>query len=156
MNKAQKRLILNVLGTLVIIVVFIFAFANFKDYVNKTETIRAFNQLGEKVLEYRKRNGILPNESVIDDIKKQIEGSVRIGNIYYRAQWISIDSPPETIVAYAEKKYNTFIESGYVLLRLDGEVEYLPVKEFKKILDKQETMAEAEEIKRGQKSIQPF
>lgn len=141
---------------LVIIFLFMFGFANFKDYVNKTETIRAFNQLGEKITEHRKRTGILPSESAIRDIKQQIEGAVRVGNIQYRAQWISIDSPPETIVAYAEKKYGTFIESGFVLLRLDGLVEYLPPDKFNAILSKQETMAEAEEIKKSQKSVQPY
>ena len=81
---------------------------------------------------------------------------MRVGNIHYRAQWISIDSPPETIVAYAEKKYNWLIESGFVVLRLDGQVQYLPPEEFKELLAKQQTMAEAEEMKKSQKSAQRF
>jgi hypothetical protein len=152
----QKRLMINLATTAVIIAVFIFAFANFKDYVNKTEAIRAFNQLGQKILDYRKQHGTLPSESAIAGLKEEIEGSVRIGKIYYRAQWISIDSPPQTIVAYAEKKYSSFIESGFVVLLLDGQVQYLPVEQFKEVLEKQQTMAEAEEMRKSQKSGQQF
>ena len=156
MNKAQKRLVTNVIGTAVVIAIFILAFANFKDYVNKTEAIRSFDQLGKAILDYRKQYGLLPSESVMEGLRDRMEGAVRIGNLHYRAQWISIDSPPETIVAYAEKKYNWFIQSGFIVLRLDGQVQYLPAEQFQKLLAKQETMAEAEEMKKSQKSDQRF
>ncbi len=99
MNKAQKRLIMNLVGTAVVVAIFIVAFGIFKDYVNRSESIRAFNQLGRNILEYRKQNGLLPSESSIESLKRQIEGAVRMGNIVYRAQWITLGSPPDTIVA---------------------------------------------------------
>jgi hypothetical protein len=137
MTKSQKRLLINLISTAAVIIIFILAFRTFKDYVNKAEAIRAFNQLGQKVLEYRKQYRQLPSESAIQGLKEQLEGAVRVGTINYRAQWISVDSPPDTIVAYAEKKYNWLIKSGFVVLRLDGTVEYLPPQEFNAILKKQ-------------------
>jgi hypothetical protein len=156
MNKAQKRLTVNLISTIVIIVLFIFVFANFKDYTNKTETIRAFNQLGKKILDYRKQYGLIPSEASIEGIKEQMEGSVRTGKINYRAQWISIDSSPDSIVAYTEKQYSWFVKSGYVVLFLDGQVKYLSNEEFDKLLSKQQTAAEAEELKKAQKANQGF
>jgi hypothetical protein len=156
MNKAQKQLLTNLVGTVVIISAFIFGFENFKDYVNKSEAIRAFNQLGQKIFDYRKQYGQLPSEFLIANLKEQLEGSRRVGNIFYRAQWVSIDSPPETIVAYTEKKYHSLIESGFVVLRLDGQVLYLPRKEFNELLAKQQTSAETEEMKKSQKPAHSF
>jgi hypothetical protein len=157
MDKAQKRLAVNLVSSVVIIAIFIFAFANFKDYVNKAEAMRAFNKLGQKIVEYRNQHGLLPSESEIAGLKENIEGSARMGTIHYRAQWIGIDSPPETIVAYTKKSYHALVvESGFVVLRLDGQVQYIPTEEFEKILAKQQTMAEAEEMKKSQKSGQGF
>ena len=156
MNKAQRQLVMNLIIVVAVIILFVFGFGNFKDYVNKTEAIRGFNQLGQKILEYRKQNGTLPSEAAIANLKEQIEGSARVGEIHYRAPWISIDSPPDTIVAYAEKKYSWLIGSGSVVLLLDGQVRYLPVEEFKKVLAKQQTAAEAQEIKKSQKAAPGF
>lgn len=156
MNKAQKRLVMNLTGTAFFIAAFIFGFGNFKDYINKTEAVRAFGDLSTKIMDYRKQNGRLPSESMVTDLKEQLEGSARVGNIYYRAQWISIDSPPETIVAYTEKQYNWLIQSGFVVLQLDGQVEYLASKEFNKLLATQQTTAEAEQMNKTQKSGRGF
>ena len=79
-----------------------------------------------------------------------------MGGLHYRAQWISIDSPPETIVAYAEKSYNGLIKSGCLVLRLDGQVQYLPPEEFFKLLKKQQTTAEAEDMKKTLESGTSF
>lgn len=156
MNKAQKQLLANLVGTAIIIVAFIFGFGNFKDYVNKSEALRAFKQLGQEVLKYRKNTGQLPGESMIANLKEQLEGSARMGNIEYRAQYISIDSPPDTIVAYSEKDYNWLISSGVVVLLLDGRVLYLAPKEFNDLLAKQQTAFEAEQMKKAQKPAHGF
>jgi hypothetical protein len=156
MNKAQTRLLTNLIGTVVIIVVFIFGFGNFKDYVNKTEAIRAFKQLGQEVLKYRNETGQLPSEAMIANLKEQLEGSARVGNIDYRAQYISIDSPPDTIVAYTDKEYNWLIKSGFVVLLLDGRVLYLAPKEFNDLLAKQRTAFEAEQMKKSQRPAHGF
>jgi hypothetical protein len=151
MNKAQKQLVTNLAGTAIVIAAFILGFGNFKDYINKSEAIRAFNDLGRKVMDFHKQNGQLPSETMIASLKEQLEGAARIGEIGYRAQWIGIDSPPETIVAYAEKKYNWLIESGFVVLRLDGQVQYLTPTEFHKLLTQQQTKVETEEMNKTQK-----
>jgi hypothetical protein len=156
MNKAQKQLLTNLISAAVIIVVFIFGFGNFKDYVNKSEAMRAFNQLGREVLKYRNQTGQLPSEATIANLKEQLEGSARVGNIEYRAQYISIDSPPDTIVAYTEKDYNWLIRSGFAVLLLDGRVLYLSPKEFNAILAKQQTAYEAEQMKKSQKPAHGF
>ena len=156
MNKAQKRLLTNLASTAVIVVAFIFGFGNFKDYVNKSEAIRAFKQLGQEVLKYRNQTGQLPSETMIANLKEQLEGSARVGTIEYRAQYISIDSPPDTIVAYNEKDYNWLIESGFVVLLLDGRVLYLSPKEFNDLLKKQETAIEAEQMKKSQTPATSF
>jgi hypothetical protein len=156
MNKAQKQLLTNLVCTAIVIVAFIFGFGNFKDYVNKSEAIRAFNQLGQEVLKYRTQTGQLPSESTIASLKEQLEGSARVGNIEYRAQYISIDSPPDTIVAYTDKEYNWLIKSGFVVLLLDGRVLYLSPKEFNALLAKQQTAYEAEQMKKSQKPAHGF
>ena len=156
MNKAQKKLIKNLIGTVVVIVVFIFGFGNFKDYVNKSEAIRAFRQLGQEVLKYRKETGQLPSEATIANLKEQLEGSARVGTIDYRAQYISIDSPPDTIVAYTEKEYQWLIKSGFVVLLLDGRVLYLVPKEFNDLLKKQQTAFEVEQMQKSQKPAHGF
>jgi hypothetical protein len=156
MNRAQKRLIANLISAVVIITVFIFSFGNFKDYVNKSEALRAFKQLGQEVLDYRKQTGQLPSESMIANLKEQLEGSARVGNIEYRAQYISIDSPPATIVAYSEKEYHWLIKSGFVVLLLDGRVLYMSPKDFNGLLAKQRTAFEAEQMKKSQKPLQGF
>ena len=156
MNKAQKRLVINLAGTVIVITAFIFGFGNFKDYINKAEVLRAFNDLGSKIMDYRKHNGQLPSDSMIENLKEQLEGSARVGEICYRAQWISIDSPPETIVAYTEKKYNWLIGGGFVVLRLDGQVLYLAPKEFKKLLAPQQSILEIQQMNSTQKSDRLF
>jgi hypothetical protein len=156
MNKAQKQLLTNLIGTAIVIGAFIFGFGNFKDYVNKSEAIRAFGQLGQEVLKYRNQTGQLPSEAVIANLKEQLEGSPRMGTIEYRAQYISIDSPPDTIVAYTDKQYNWLIKSGFVVLMLDGRVLYLSPNEFKGLLEKQQTAFEAEQIKKSQKPAHGF
>jgi hypothetical protein len=156
MNKKQKSLVANLTSTVVIVVLFIFCFGNFKDYINKREAIRGFNQLGQKILDYRKHYGQLPSESSVESLREQVEGGARVGNIIYRAQFISIDSPPDTIVAYADKNYNWFVKSGFVAILLDGRVLYLAPKEFNDLLAKQQTTYEAEQMKRFQKPAHGF
>jgi hypothetical protein len=156
MNKAQKRLLTNLIGTAVVIGVFIFSFGNFKDYVNRSEALRAYHQLGQEVLKYRSQTGQLPSEAIIANLKEQLEGSTRMGTIEYRAQYISIDSPPDTIVAYSKEDYNWFIRNGVVVLRLDGQVQYLLKKEFDEVWKKQETIFEAEQMKKSQKPAPGF
>ncbi len=114
-----------------------------KDYVNRSEAMRAMTQLGDRILEYRKQYGSLPSQSFVDSIKGEVEGAVRIGNVNYRARWIGLDAPSDTILAYSQKRLpSSFLKDGYVVLRLDGLVEWLPTKRFTEVFARQQTPTE--------------
>ena len=114
-----------------------------KDYVNRSEAMRAMTQLGQRILEYEKQYGSLPPQSFVDGIKGNVEGAVRMGNVNYRARWIGLDAPADTILAYSQKRLSSsFLKDGYVVLRLDGTVEWLPTSEFAKVFAQQRTPTE--------------
>jgi type II secretory pathway pseudopilin PulG len=114
-----------------------------KDYVNRSEAMRAMTQLGQRVLDYRKQYGSLPPQSFVDSIKDDVEGAVRMGNVNYRARWIGLDAPSDTILAYSQKRLpSSFLRDGYVVLRLNGTVEWLPTREFANLFVKQRSAAE--------------
>jgi hypothetical protein len=118
---------------------------NFKDWVNKSESMRAMQQLGQIVLSYREQNGSVPPNYYVDDIRKQLEGIERAGDLKYRARWIEYGAGPDTILAYTRKKYGNFLfGSGAIVLRLDGRVEWMKMKEFDELLAKQQTSLEIE------------
>ncbi|MHC4191190.1 MAG: hypothetical protein ACYSUB_16170 [Planctomycetota bacterium] len=76
-------------------------------------------QLNREVFKYREDQGILPPESYIADIKKNLEGWVRLGNLKYRARWISPEATDDEVLAYTEKQYrSSLLSDGYVVLRL--------------------------------------
>jgi len=114
-----------------------------KDYVNRSEAKRAMTQLGQRILEYRKQYGSLPPQSFVDSIKGDVEGAVRIGNVSYRARWIGLDAPADTILAYSQKRHpSSLLKDGYVVLRLDGTIEWLPTAQFAALFAKQRTATE--------------
>jgi len=116
-----------------------------KDHVNRSEAMRAMNQLGQRVLAYRQQNGSLPPQSYVDTIKGQVEGSVRIGNLRYRALWIGLEASGDTILAYSQKRHpSSLLRDGYVVLRLDGRVEWMPSAQFQGLLTTQQTPAEVQ------------
>lgn len=124
----------------------IVGFANIKNKINRSESIRAMKILGQEVLEYRKNYGSLPNEYYITQIKEKI-GAVRLGDVQYRATWIEYGAPPETtILAYSEKKYSGVVKDGYVVLWLDGRVEWINKEDFEKILHEQQKKQEIQWI----------
>jgi type II secretory pathway pseudopilin PulG len=126
-----------------------FTMMNVKDFINRKEGMRAMTQLGQHILEYRKTYGSLPPESYIEKIKGSLEGSVRLGTVQYRAIWITFDSKDDTILAYTQKNYHSlFLKSGYVVLWLNGKVEWMEVSRFENLLAGQQSL---EEIKTTQK-----
>ncbi len=119
------------------------AMMNFKDWINRSETMLAMEHLGKIVLEYRSSRNVLPSESYLSDIKKKLQGRVRVGDIQYRALWIDADSGPDTILAYTEKKYHSFLlGSGFIVLTLDGMVTWMGREEFLALLSKQQSAME--------------
>jgi len=122
---------------------------NFKDWVNRSEAMGAMKQLSRVVLTYRKEYGSVPPESYVNEIKKDLKGWVRLGNLKYRAQWIDFDAKPDEILAYAEKKYpSSLLNDGYVVLRLDGRVEWMDKQQFEKLLAQQQSKWEIDMLHR--------
>jgi type II secretory pathway pseudopilin PulG len=145
-NKRQRALLAESLFVLIATLAAVVGMMQLKDYVNRSEAMRAMTQLGQRILEYRKQYGSLPPQSWVDNIKGDVEGAVRIGNVNYRAMWIGLDAPSDTILAYSQKRLpSSFLKDGYVVLRLDGTVEWLPTKEFADLFARQRTPTEPEE-----------
>jgi len=135
MNKRQKAILVKFIIVIVITTVAVVAMINFKDWVNRSEAMRAMEHLGQVVLQYRKNHGSVPPESYVDGIKEDLEGHVRLGDLRYRARWLDFESTPNEILAYTERNYRSLlVGKGYVVLRLDGRVEWMGKREFETLL----------------------
>ena len=143
MNKRQKSLLIESILVLVATVAAVVGMMHLKDYVNRSEAVRAMTQLGELVLRYRGEHGSLPPASFLDSVKGQVEGAVRMGNVRYRALYIGPDATDQTILAYSRKRHpSSFLRDGYVVLRLDGTVRWMPTEQFEPLFAAQRTPAE--------------
>jgi hypothetical protein len=121
----------------------------FRDWVNRTEAMRAMEQLGKEVSQYRNKYGSIPPESYVDNIKKDLEGYPRFGNLKYRALWIGLDSDKDEILAYCKKKSKSFFfNDGYVVLNLGGSVRWMPAEKFESILSHQQSEMEIEMMRK--------
>ena len=70
---------------------------------------------------------------------EDLKGRVRLAGLQYRALWIDSGSAPDEILAYIEKNYRSLlVGGGYVVLMLDGRVEWMDKKKFKKLLAQQQ------------------
>jgi hypothetical protein len=122
---------------------------NLKDWVNRSEAMRAMEHLGKLVLQYRQENGSVPPQSYVDNIKTNLKGHVRLGNLQYRAFWIDFDSTPDDVLAYIEKKYRSFVLSnGFIVLRLDGRVEWMQKQQLDILLARQQNWMETETLRK--------
>jgi hypothetical protein len=139
MIRRQKALLKEVIAVIAFTAIAVVVMINLKHWVNRSDTMRAMEQLGRRVLKYRKDNGALPSESYVAGIKKEIEGGIRLGELRYRALWIDFESTPDEILAYTEKDYpSSLLSDGYVVLRLDGRVEWIGKRQFEELLAKQQ------------------
>ncbi len=143
MTKYKRSLLIQFTVVALATVAAIVGMLHLKDYVNRSEAMRAMTQLGQRILDYRQSHGSLPPQSFIDDVKDEVDGAVRIGNVRYRALWIGPDAPAETILGYSEKRHpSSFLRDGFVVLYLDGRVEWLPTAEFQALFATQRAEAE--------------
>jgi type II secretory pathway pseudopilin PulG len=143
MDRRQRALLIESVIVLIATAAAVVGMVQLKDYVNRSEAMRAMTQLGQRILEYRKQYGSLPPQSFVDSAKGDVEGSVRMGNVNYRALWIGLDAPSDTILAYSQKHLpSSFLKDGYVVLRLDGVVEWMPTDQFVTLFARQRTPAE--------------
>ncbi len=148
MNKRQKNIVTNFAIVIAVTAVAVVAMVELKNSVNRSEAMRAMEHLGQIIFKYRQDNGIVPPESYVDAIKKELQGGVRLGKLYYRARWIDLDSTPDEILAYAGKQYHSLLfRSGYVVLRFDGRIEWMDKKTFETLLTSQQSPLEIEMTK---------
>jgi hypothetical protein len=149
MNKRQKAILVEFVTVIVITAIAVVAMINFKDWVNRSEAIGAMEQLSQEVLRYRKEYGAVPPESYVTSIKKNLKGWVRLGDLKYRAQWIDLEATPDEILAYTERKYpSSLLKDGYVVLRLDGRVEWMGKQQFEKLLAQQQSKVEIDMLRK--------
>ncbi len=142
MNRQQKKLVVNAVTVVAFTVAMVVGFANIKDAINRSEAIRVMDILGREILQYRKQSGSLPVESYVRQFADKI-GTVRFAGFKYRAQWIEFGSDPnKTIVAYSANNYRGFVKAGYVVLWLNGKVEWINKEQFEKILAAQQQQQE--------------
>jgi len=142
-NKRQKKLLTESLLVVAATATAVVGMIHLKDHVNCSEAVRAMTQLGERILDYRQQHGSLPPESFVDNVKGELEGAVRMGNVKYRALYIGPNAPDETILAYSLKTHPaSLLRDGYVVLRLTGKVEWMPTKQFAALFATQRTPAE--------------
>lgn len=149
MNRRQKAILRDFLTVFVITAVAVLAMVHFKDVVNKSEAMRAVENLRQRIKQYRDEHGSVPSESWVDARRENLPGSARLGDLKYRGLWIGPDSTSDEILAYAERDYSSlFVGRGYIVLRLgavladDGRVEWMDEKEFKKLLSQQQSPEE--------------
>ncbi|MHC4618274.1 MAG: hypothetical protein ACYTEQ_11040 [Planctomycetota bacterium] len=143
MNRRQKAILIEFAVVVFLTAVAVFAMINFKDWVNRSEAVGAMKGIGERVLEYRRKHGLLPAQFWVDGQLEDLPGSPRLGKLKYRGLWIDFESPPQTILAYAQRDYHSlFVGKGYVVLRLDGGVQWLGKREFEHLLVKQQSPEE--------------
>jgi len=143
MNKRQKSVVTSFVTVMIITAVTIVGMLSLRDWVNRAEATRAMEHLGRIVVRYRQQHGCAPPESYIDRIKSNLRGHVRIGQLCYRALWISFESPPDEILAYCRKNFSApFVSGGYLVLRLDGSVEWMDEASFQKTLTPQQSLME--------------
>jgi hypothetical protein len=149
MNRRQKIVLIKSVTVIVITFVAVVAMINAKDWVNRSEAMRAMEQLGERVLDYRKVHGFVPPESYVTNIKESLEGHLRLGPVQYRGLWMDFESTPDEILAYCERRYpSSLLDDGYVVLRLSGKVEWLGKQEFEAELARQQGEKEIEMLRK--------
>jgi len=153
MNRRQKAILRDFATVIVITAIAVVAMINFKDFVNRSEAMRAMEHLRRRVKQYRDEHGSVPPKSWVDRQRENLPGNVRLGNLQYRARWIDFESTPDEILAYTERNYHSLlVGKGYVVLRLgavqrdDGRAEWMGEQKFETLLARQQSQMEIETL----------
>ena len=142
-NKKKKLVLRDIAAVLLVTLLAIVVMINVRDWVNHTESMRAMEHLSRIITEYREKYKAVPPQPYIDRVKEELEGYARFGGLTYRALWITFDSEPDEILAYLERNYSSwFIEDGFIVLQLNGQVVTMLSEDFKKLLAEQQTPLE--------------
>jgi hypothetical protein len=127
----KKKVLIDVMVVLVITAVAVVGIIHLKDYINRRDALLAVEQLGEKILAYRKSLGSLPPEGTVQALMSEVSGRTRLGRFTYRAPWITPQSEPDTLLAFTQQDYSSpIVNNGYIVLRLDGTVQWMDAKQF--------------------------
>ena len=149
MNKRQKKIVTDFATIIIITVIAVAAMINFKDWVNRSEAMLAMENLGRIVLQYKDEHGAIPPESYLDSVRNTLQGRARLGEINYRALWIAFDATGDEILAYSLKEsHSLFIDDGFIVLKLNGNVEWMNENQLNYLLEKQQTSYEIEMLKK--------
>ncbi|MBN1391763.1 MAG: hypothetical protein JW947_03060 [Sedimentisphaerales bacterium] len=155
MNKRQKAILTNTVTVLVITAIAVAAMVNLKNQINLSEAGRAMEGLSQAILQYRQKYGSVPPESYINRVREKLEGNIRLGEVIYRAQWINLDSTPNDILAYTAAPRSTWLQGKkYLVLRLDGRVDWMRKQEFDVLLAQQQSAQEIEMLRKKPKQEQ--
>jgi hypothetical protein len=156
MNRRQKAILINTTTVIVVTTIAVAAMINLKNWVNRSESMRAMENLGRMVSQYRGKYGSVPPESYVDGIREELEGRARLGKVIYRAQWIDFESKPGEILAYTEQPHSSWLlGKKHVILRLDGRAEWMDEREFKTLLARQQSSQEIEMLNKKLKQASP-
>ena len=143
MNKYQKSILLEFSVVALVTLVAVIGIIHAKDYINRTEALRAMKHLGQVTQKYKEQNGYIPPETYIENIKEKLQGVTRAGSLTYRGRWIGLDAADDEILAYAKNNTTSFFfKDGYVVLFLDGTVKFLPTQQFETLIDQQQSPEE--------------
>ena len=154
MERRQKIILRDFVTVIIITAIVVVAMSIFKDFVNRSEAIRAMDYLRKEIKQYRDEYGSVPPKSWVDSKREKLAGSHRLGNLQYRARWITFESNPDEFLAYTEANYNFPVGKGYIVLRLgavrrdDGRPVWIEREEFKTILAQQQSPEEIQILQR--------
>jgi len=138
MNRRQKAILVRFLAVAGITLIAVVTMVELKNWVNRAEGMRFMEDLGCRVLDERRQTGALPSESYLEKIRPQLQGYRRVGKVNYRARWIDLDSTPDEILAYTAKRYRSLLfREGFIVLRLDGRVEWMSKQQFEQLFSQQ-------------------
>ncbi|MCH7917085.1 MAG: hypothetical protein IIC50_03765 [Planctomycetes bacterium] len=131
MNRRQKALLRETVVVLSVTVAVLIGMLNLKDWINRREAMRAMHQLAESIQDYRTTYQSVPARDFVDAQIPTLSGHVRLGKLTYRAAEITLDSADDEILAYTEQHYRSlFVNSGYIVMHLDGTVLWREQGEF--------------------------
>lgn len=145
MNRRQKTILMEVATVLIVTMILVIGMINFKDYINRSESISAMQRIGQIVSEYRRQHNRVPSESTVFREMDNIKGAVRLPGMVYRGLWIDLEAEPNDILAYAEKNYPaSLLDDGYVVLRFDANTVWMSGDDFEALLAEQQSEVEIE------------
>jgi hypothetical protein len=144
-DRRQKAILIEVATVIIITLIAVIGMINFKDYINRSESISAMQQVGQIVAEYRRQHNRVPSESMFLREMSNIKGAVRLPGMVYRGLWIDLEAEPNDILAYAKKNYPaSLLDDGYVVLRFDADTVWMGRDDFEALLNEQQSEVEKE------------